>query len=170
MIFWVLVVLAAAVVVGTFIYFAFLDDLGMGIGFGLLSAFLAAICSAIVGGGVLALSLIWIPGEKVTHETFPLRALATSSTVQGRFFLGSGYVDGKRTLNYVAQDDGFARIDQGIGSASRIFEGAEKPTVTEYTYWYSNGWVIPWEFTTGYSWDFRIPAGSILEDYTITNQ
>lgn len=169
MIFWVLLVLAVLVVVGTFVWFAFLDDLRMGIGFGLLTALLAAIGSAIVGGGLLALSLL-IPGGKVTHETFPLRALATSSTVQGRFFLGSGYVNGERTLNYVAQDNGYARIDQGIGTASRIFEGSTKPTVTEYTYWYSNGWVLPWEFKTGYSWDFRVPSGSILEDYTITNQ
>lgn len=167
MIFWVLLVLAVAVGVWTFIYFAFLDDMGIGLGIG--CAVLAAMTAGLVGAGLIALALL-IPGEKVTHETFALRALATSSAVQGGFFLGSGYVNGERTLNYVAQDNGFARIDQGIGTASRIFEGSTKSTVTEYTYWYSNGWVIPWEFKTGYSWDFRIPSGSILEDYSITNQ
>ncbi|MUG03563.1 hypothetical protein ECC01_21495 [Bacillus tequilensis] len=168
MIFWILLALAVVAVVWTYIYFAFFDWAG-GAGFALLPAFLAALGSGLIGGGLLALSLL-IPGEKITQQTFDLRAISTSSTVQGRFFLGSGYVDGKRTLDYIAQEDGWSRVDRGIASASRIFEDTERPTVTEYTHWYSNGWVIPWEVEAGHRWDFHIPSGSILEDYTITNE
>lgn len=164
MIFWILIVLAVVIVGGTFIWWWIEEGL-IAIAFALL----AAIGSLLVGGGLLALALL-IPGDKMTEETFDLRAISSSSTVQGRFYLGSGYVDGKRTLNYIAQEDGYSRLGQGIASASRVYEDTEEPTVTEYTFWYSNGWVIPWEFVTGWSWDFHVPRGSILENYTITNE
>lgn len=165
MIFWVLLVVAVITIAATYIYNAMDDDWA----WAFLPALLTAIISLVVGGGLLALALL-IPGGKHTDETYGLRAISSSSTVQGSFFLGAGYVDGKRTLNYIAQEDGWSRIDRGIASASRIYEDAEKPTVIEYTHWYSNGWVIPWEFKTGYSWDFHVPAESILEDFTIANE
>lgn len=165
MIFWILLVAAVVAVVITF-WWWFLED---GWAYAFLFSFATAALAFIVGAGLLALAAL-IPGEKRTDETFELRALATSSTVHGRFFLGSGTVDGKRTLNYIAKEDGYSRLGQGVASASRVYEDTERPTVTEYTFWYSNGWVVPWEVVTGYSWDFHVPAGSILEDFTLTNE
>jgi len=164
-IFWILLGAAVVAVIWTFIW-NLLED---GIALAFLGALLAAMLSGLVGGGLFALSVALIPGEKVTSETHDLRAISTSSTIQGRFFLGSGYVDGKRTLNYIAQEDGYSRLGQATASAAYIWEDTDKPTVTEYTWWYSNGWVTPGNLRTGYSWDFHIPAGSILEDYGITN-
>lgn len=165
MIFWILLVLAVAAVVITYVSNVDWD----GWGWAFVPALLAAVISALVGGGLLALAFL-IPGEKITSETYELRAISSSSAVQGKFFLGSGYVNGKRTLNYIAQEDGYSRLGQAIaGPSARVYEDSDDPTVIEYTFWYSNGWVAPWEVETGYAWDFHVPADSILEDFTITN-
>lgn len=165
MIFWILLALAVAAVIATYIYWVPEE----GWGFAFLPAALAVIIAGPLAFGLMMLAFL-IPGDKVTDETHDLRAISSSSSVQGRFFLGSGYVDGKRTLNYIAQEDGYSRLGQGIASASRVYEDTDKPTVTEYTHWYSNGWVVPFDVKTGSAWDFHIPADSILEDFTITNE
>lgn len=166
MIFWTLIVLAALAIIITFIDNTWYEDWT----FGILGAIIAVVISAVVGGGLFALAQL-IPGDKRTEERFDLRAIGSSSTVQGRsYFLGSGYIEGRRTLNYIAQEDGYSRLGQGIASASRVYEDTDEPTVTEYTYWYSNPWVMPWEYERAHAWDFHVPSGSILENYEITNE
>lgn len=167
MIFWILVTSACLVTILTFIYWWDEEDFILG----LMGGVVSAIISSAVGAAILGICMAVTPTPGyLTDETFSLRAIGSSSTVQGEFFLGSGVVDGKRTLNYIAQEDGYARLAQALAAGSRIFEDTDDPTVTEYTQWWSNPWILPWEFKTGYAWEFHVPTGSILENYSIDNQ
>lgn len=168
MIFWILVTISSLVTIFTLIYWwAEEEDLILG----LLGGFVSVLISSAVGAAIIGICMAVIPTPGyLTDETFPLRAIGSSSTVQGEFFLGSGVVDGKRTLNYIAQEDGYSRLGQALAAGSRIFEDTDDPTVTEYTQWWSNPWILPWEFKTGHAWDFHVPEGAILENYTIENQ
>lgn len=165
MIFWTLVTLAAATIVTVYIHegVKWRDWVDAA-----CSAIAAAIIAAVVLGILSLLSLL-LPGRELTSETHELRALSSSSTAQGSFFLGTGYVDGERTLNYIAQEEGWARLGEASADSARVFEDSSTPTVTEYTYLSSNGWAVPWTFAVGRAWDFHVPAGSILENYTINN-
>lgn len=165
MIFWIL--LGAAVAVVALVFVRVVRDDGWG--FAALVSIVAAMLSALVGGGLLALSLL-IPGTVVREQTHPLRAIGDSSSIEGRFYLGSGYIGGSRQLNYIKQGDGYSMVASAPGESSRVFEGSSGPSVIEYEHVYSNAWVIPWEFRIGWTYDFHVPAGSILEDYSITNQ
>lgn len=165
MIFWILLALAVVAVVLTYIYWG-CDE---GWLFAFMPAILAAVVSAVVVGLLMLLATL-IPGDRTTSETYDLRAIGTSSSAEGRFFLGSGQIDGKRTLNYIAQEDGWSRVDQAFADDSRVFEDTDEPTVTEYSHLYWNEWVWPVAWKVGESWDFHVPAGSVLEDYTITNE
>jgi len=165
MIFWILLALVIGVTlfVGIAVYREY-DSIGAAIGGGIFAAAMAGIVAFIV-----ILLFMIIPSTSHEKYTYHLRALATSQSVQGEFFLGSGSVNGERTLNYIKRVKGWSEVDSAVAKASRVFEDSTSPTVTEYFYYYDNGWVLPWKILTGYSWDFHVPAGSILEDTTIDN-
>lgn len=80
--------------------------------------------TSIAGLVILFLAAVFIPCnvDLVNEKTTSLKALGTSSKVQGKFFLGSGYVDGKRVLNYIQQgDDGGMRVAQVDAKDALIF-------------------------------------------------
>lgn len=170
MTFWIFVVLVSLGTIWAFIYFSFLEDIMSGLFsnlvMGALSALLVALTGAIVGGATLAL-LTLIPAGHMLRETHTLASLGDTQGVEGRFYLGSGYINGTREIAYVKQLDGYSVATEADGDASRIFQDTSKPTVTEYTYFYSNPWVLPWNFDTGYTYDFHVPAGTIQNNYAI---
>ena len=134
-----------------------------------LYGMLAALCVIVI----FVICLFNIPPNDKTEdgETESLQALSTSSSIQGRsFFLGSGYVNGVRTLNFIVhQPDGGFRVEQACASSSLIYEGTQQPTVSTIFHSYSNGWVLPWDFRTNTTYRFDVPKGSVLEGYTVDN-
>lgn len=122
-----------------------------------------------IGGFVGVLLFVpfgFIPGSVQSTETYPLRALATSSSINGKFFLGTGYVDGYRALNFIVEYEGGNYICQVKAKDSVIYErDGMNPEVT-YSNW-GNPWIAPWNYKQTYG--FTVPTGSIMGDYEITN-
>ena len=171
MLFWILVGVTVGVPIVIVVhasmtdrYFEFRD--------GFLVWILATFISATASALLLLLLLITIPSNiTIESEKYELRALAVSDTVKGSFFLGSGTIGGKRVLNYIVTDDeGFMELQSVPTSASRIAEGDWVPSVTVNQHYKSNPWLYPWGGVgAGQTYDFRIPSGSVLEDFTIDN-
>lgn len=167
MIFWILLVIAIVAVIASFVY-GLLED---GIGIAFLVAFMAALISALIGGLLALLLSIWVTpnyqfqGEK-EHD---LVALQTSSSIEGRFFLGSGYINGKRTLNYITDDSGAFRVESADADDSVIYQDSNEPTVTVHEWDLVNPWLAPWSFSHKHTYTFHVPEGSILSDYTVNN-
>lgn len=163
-------VLAALVVVGVFIFWI-REDGWWGVALGFLISLIVAI---IWGLGVLG---IW--GATVTNGAAfesksvdsELRAFSVGDSIEGRsFFLGGGYVDGKRVLNYIVQRDGFSTIEQVNADESRVYEDeTASPYVEVKTFSVEMWWLILGPVSTGTRYDFHIPDNSILENYTIDN-
>jgi hypothetical protein len=111
-----------------------------------------------------------------TKYVTPLKALATSSKISGSFFLGSGYVEGKRTLNYITADGDRNYIRQQDASASVVIEDITtgQPHMLALEQCYDSGWIMPWkmckDINEGVAYEFHVPAGSVLSDYTVDNK
>lgn len=174
MAFWILI--AATVLLASWFFYRTSNkysDWG-DIGFGFVTAFLTLLTGALVGAGILALLSLIPTTPHIESQRYELRAIASGGeSVSGEFFLGSGYINGERVVNYIKQvtdEDGtYSVIDSATGYAARIFEDSSEPYMLDYDWFYSNGWVIPFNVKTGDSWDFHVPAGSVLENYTIDN-
>ena len=128
------------------------------------------------------LSLVWaglgmvFSHELKSDETYrhELRALQSGSGVEGRsYFLGGGYVDNKRVLNHITRnDDGSSSLGFTDADESRIYEdSAEKPYMLTHEKKYGNWWFAFDEtFRTERTYEYHIPAGSVLESTKITNE
>lgn len=105
----------------------------------------------------------------------PLRAIQTGSGVTGSFFLSSGTVEGYRTINYITtktDEDGesYSYIGSVHASSSRIYEGDTSPRIEVIdTTSFHEKW-FPWPLSTERTFKFYVPADSVLENYTISNE
>jgi hypothetical protein len=105
----------------------------------------------------------------------PLKALATGSKVTGRFYLGSGSIEGKRTVNYITADGDRNYIRQQDASASVVIEDITtgQPHMIALQKCYESPWIMPWkmckDINEGIAFEFHVPAGSVLSDYTVDN-
>jgi hypothetical protein len=169
MIFWILVALVIAATVATYIHFS--DD---SIGFAFVGALLSAATAGFVGFLIFAACGTWIPwnNDKVADNTYKLKAIGNSNALEGRlFFLGGGYVNDKRVLNFISQRDGGAiRVEQAEAEESTIYEGSKDATVRIKHFEHNNGWVSPWPLGSHDEYEFRIPTGSVVESYTLDNK
>ena len=101
-----------------------------------------------------------------------LAAIATDSSVSGRFFLGSGYINGYQTFSYLTKgEDGWFRLSSAEANASTVYESDETPYV-EYFYWKDvpPWWVSPFVLFNKHepvTYDFYVPEGSVLNNYQI---
>lgn len=173
MIFWILAVIILAAIVYGF-YWSFSEQMGDSwIGctvFGGLLALVSVLVGGLLGAGIIALSALAVPVTLAEQRDTDLRAVSASSSVEGRFFLGSGYVNGVRTLNYVVALDGYSELRQAKADNSRIYEDENgSPYVTSYEWVKEAWWLAPGSLDMGTTYDFHIPEDSILEDFTVDN-
>lgn len=93
-----LIILVIILILGTF----FCED-------GVIAA-LWWLMGGLIGGFVVFAIAFGATSHQANHfqseQTYTLKALSSSSKVEGRFFLGGGYVDGVRTLNYITETNG----------------------------------------------------------------
>jgi hypothetical protein len=163
-IFWILLTLAVIATIGTFIWA--LNDTFTEWFEAIALAAAAGLLSALVGGLAL-LGFMLIPANHIRPHHYALASLGSTQGVSGEFFLGSGTVNGARELTYVKQDGDHYVATEADGDSSFIYQDTSGPSVTEYEWFYANGWVLPWNFDTGWSYDFHVPKGTILNDYRI---
>lgn len=108
-----------------------------------------------------------------THHSYEvkLRSLGADSSIEGRsYFLGGGYVGEKRVLNYIGENgDGSVQLFQADASDSRIFEDSDQASLTVKYSHTEMDWLVPFKSDWDFKYEFHIPEGSVLSDYTIDN-
>ena len=169
MIFWILV---ALIVIITFCVFVGQWDDSYGSPF--LAGFFTLFVGSVIGFLIFLACGSWIPynTDLVREDTYQLKAIGNNSAIEGRsYFLGGGYIKDKRVLNFISQRDGGAiHVERAYANDSTIFEGSENATVIVRHYDHVNGWVSPWPLGDTDLYEFRIPAGSVVESYSLDNK
>lgn len=143
--------------------------------YGLVVLFLGGLIAGLlwgliaVGGVGLGLNALVGP-NRVDTSTVPLKALASDSSVEGRsYFLGGGYVEGKRVLSFVqTNEDGSFTPGQVDGSDSRVFEDSGSAPVLTIREHVADRWWISPEMSLFKKYEFTVPAESVAEQYSVT--
>lgn len=146
------------------------------------NALVAGMVALVIFGCMCAGASIGIGNSKVGHyhAEHSLTALKATEKTEGSyshaFFIGSGYVDGVRKLNYIQNDHGVYTLKDVYASDARLIETSGTPHVTLDKDLYACAWLMPWGQIGGVSnslnpmtYTFYIPKGSVLSDYTIKN-
>lgn len=137
-----------------------------------LGYYLAAFATATIGGVVLLALCATVPFQttQTSESTYPLKALNNNSQTSGHaYFLGGGYVNEERVLNYIASAQGAFYVRSAPADHSKVYEGSEQPKVTVREHEGRNKWLVPWAFKATTKYEFHIPSESILSDYTLDN-
>lgn len=110
-------------------------------------------------------------GKLIESNQYQLRSVGADSKTEGRFFLISGYVDEERVLNYIREDGQGGNVLRTAEADNAVVyeDSTDGATVSVHEWGVQNEFFIPGPVEIARSWEFRIPAGSITEDYTITN-
>lgn len=105
----------------------------------------------------------------VGAECTPIKSLASSSSVHGDFFLGTGVVDGKRVINYVTQEPGGGMTLRQVDAAtSYIYEDGRECMSIDH-HWDEWPAFVPWRNNEFDMHVFHVPRGSVASDFVITN-
>lgn len=136
----------------------------------ILGFFLALFIGAVAYTGVE-----WRPVSST-----PLVSLADGAGIEGRFsFLGSGFIGDAQEFTWYEKsgDNAFVRKSVDAGSATvHYLQSGRKPYYTyNETVPTPKGFIQPWGLQVArvgedYSYDFYIPKGSIVQDYTLDNK
>lgn len=173
MIFWILLGIVGAVTLFTLFshWFGPSGDFVGAIGYSILAAIIATVAAVIILFFGFATWMLADPTVKSTHE-YSLSALSTNSEIAGRsYFLSGGYVGEKRTLNYIREEgDGGFVLKSVDADYAVVYQDSDTPTVTISYFEQANPWLAPWSFDRGWTAEFHVPEGSILSDYTVTNE
>lgn len=170
MVFWILVAIAAVVVIAVFANVWCWDGLGFGFAMGAVAALISAIVLILC-----TLGLVFIPSQ-VTSSTphkYDLKAMSTDSSISGRMYGGifvtSGYINEKQVFSYIRDSgDGGSVLRQAPASDSIIYEVSESPTLEYTEYTFGNPWLHPFSITENRNFVFRVPAGSVSNQIEVT--
>ena len=170
MIFWIVTAVIVVIWIGAVVTLTQEDGLG-----GFLMAFFvgglfAGVVWLIIGIGLIGAGATRLVGANQT-DTYPvpLKALGADSSTTGTIFLGSGFVDGKRVLSYIQEnDDGSFTPGQVDSSASRVYEVDTKPELVWHVNNADHWWLYPVEVEVSRSFEFYVPEGSVSEEYNVT--
>ena len=139
---------------------------------GIFSLFIAAICGFVFVLASVGIGNIFIPKEtKLVSETsVSLRALDAGSETSGRFFVGSGYINEKKVLEYISEsEDGGMRVSTAPANMSVLYErDAETPKLIIRHYEQVNGWLAPEAVHSFDNYEFVIPKGSVKDSYAVS--
>jgi hypothetical protein len=110
--------------------------------------------------------------DLTTGDRVTLRALNVGDSTGGSFFLGSGSVNGEKSLDYIVQDedngDTWSEVKSVDADYSRVYEDTEtEPYMLVREKDLTNYGVWPWPSITVERYDFHIPKGSVSSDITV---
>lgn len=170
MIFWILLVFGVvATLVGTFFLVDEMFDSTVGRIIGAPFVF--------IGGGFVVgffLAMVYFPlgfwaGNYAYHDSdtsSDLRAINMGDQTTGRFFLGSGVINGENVYTYFYVNKGgnaqSGRID--ADSAEVVESDTEDPRIV------THNWRMPWwygPFDLGETYTIYVPEGSITSTYNL---
>jgi hypothetical protein len=122
-------------------------------------------------GFLVLLAFMWLPynNDVVKDDTYKLRTVGTDTGVSGRsYFLGGGYINSERFLNYIADAGGGAlAVRMAAADRSTVYEDAPAGTGTVQIKHvdHVNGWYVPWPLGSHDEYVFHIPPGSIVDNF-----
>lgn len=109
-----------------------------------------------------------IVARDVEDNSYTIRALANNSGIEGSFFLGSGYIEGKQVFNYITEDgNGAIRLQSMDASQATIFEDTNNAHLRIIKTVRSLPSVVPWDLGSTMHYDFHIPKGSVIQNYKV---
>jgi hypothetical protein len=176
----VLVLVALAIVVYTFLDNISWAGLFSSLGYTLLVAFASACAGLLILGFYSLIASAGTPLHETTGE-YNLKALSNDSKQVGEYagniFVSYGYTDEERTINYIWQDsEGFYHLEQTSVDNSKIREvpnGTEATITVIHHEAEDTAWIpANWSFAEDWSSDeyiFTVPEGTIGSDLTIDN-
>lgn len=119
-------------------------------------------------------SLVYNTFAEPTSYTYTyqkLRALSLDNTVGGRFFLGSGTINGTQSFEYITEsDEGQLRVESVPTYMSSVYEDAEPELATLQTGHgiVDNTWFVPWAVESNdETYTFHVPEGSVMSGYNV---
>lgn len=109
-----------------------------------------------------------IVARDAEDNSYTIRALANNSGIEGSFFLGSGYIEGKQVFNYITEDgNGAIRLQSMDAAQATIFEDTNNAHLRVIKTVRSIPGVVPWDIGSTMHYDFHIPKGSIIQNYKV---
>lgn len=164
MLFWILLAVTA------FFMWKACTDYYLGYGIGLI---LVPFLGALVGLLVLGIGTLSAPSSYYKHTgdtTVDLRSMGSGDSVSGRsYFLGGGYVEGKKVLSYIsAESDGASVLRSVNADQSRVYEDTDKPTVTIKSFDKHIWWLAPFPTDSTKNYVFHVPKGTVSDSFTMT--
>lgn len=130
-----------------------------------LGAFIGAVVGAVIAIPISILIGFLFPASLDYHqETYTISAIQDGRTIQGRFFLGSGTIEGVQVFSYYQNTDGYKTLESSPAAYSRIIECDCVPAV-EISWVESGIWSTTPDKETDYI--FYVPEGSIVTNYTL---
>lgn len=166
MIFWIVL---ALIVLGPFVLglitHLYVSNAELGLTTGVGISVLLVIVSVI--GFPIAAAVA--PANTYTTVSRPLYALSNGSSVSGRFFLGSGYVDQSLTYTYIMQDkDGGYELQTLDASGVEVYQGNYQPKYVQKFGTVKAGLWFPWDIVdTNETDSFRVPTGTVDSSYNV---
>lgn len=171
MLFWIIAAIVAAVTI-TVTVREWRDSYGSPVIGGVLTLLIGSVVGVVAWGGLCVAINPPLERVVVSESTSQLKALGNSGGLQGRsYFLGGGYIEDKRVLNYItSSDSGAIKVQRSDAEDSTIYEGAKQASVKVTHVDYVNGWLSPWPLGDKHEYVFNIPTGSVVESYALDNK
>lgn len=169
MIFWIIIAITALVAI--IIIWANYDD-GLAWATGLLAVPLTGGFVLLLAVGIPALCLPNSAFKVVATETVNLRSLGSGDGIKGRsYFLGGGYIGSEKVLSYIrSESDGASKLRSAPAWASTIYEVGEKPTLITTSYEKRAWWLAPFAVASVDNYEFRVPNGTVSDDFAVTTK
>jgi hypothetical protein len=151
------------------------ESIDCGIGDGLFYGFVVWFFTAIgcfafagLGGGFLSTDA---NQAILSEDTVAICALQDGQSVEGHFYLGSGYVDEELKYTYMYEVPGKGFTTAQIAADQSYVSYGNTPSVKTVQYCFTNDFLnclfIPWYNTEYY---ITVPEGSIIQSYNIDLQ
>ena len=140
-------------------------DIGEGLGGAFVGALIGAILYLLIGGIIGC----FLPTKTELVDTQKIYALADNSSIEGRQFLFSGYIEEKMVCRYVVNTSKGKHIEEVCACRSFINEGDYEPKVETYQTKFKSSWyyifATDWFFDLEYR--FYVPENTVTNSYSI---
>ncbi|MEK4824508.1 hypothetical protein NSS71_08115 [Niallia sp. FSL W8-0951] len=128
MLFW-----GAAVIIGIYLIYGIIEYINWG-GFDeIIEAFIGGALLSLLYCVILFVIVMFLPYTYTQSHSFEIYALKDNSSINGRFFLGTGNVDGNQVYSFIKKEDGGKKVSSISVDSAIVYEGEnESPRIDAY--------------------------------------
>lgn len=158
---WILVLIILGGVIFS-VWFAFEYGDFLYLPFGFMMTFLVFIFAALIGGG----ASYNLP-HTYKHTNVDIIALQDGNSVNGKFFLGSGYLNGEPTYTFYTSENGGAKLSNQPAENVIVYQDTNKPYAVRETECVSDfKWLVDCPSSDDIV-ELHIPKGTIKSNYVL---